>query len=207
MSKIFLIHGFAVGLTAPIFRCGFGISAGFRIFEDLILKKEAVVFRWGIDSRVNPFRFLNPFFLLNYYEDEKFLAQAFETHKRLEEFLEKEKPEVIVCHSMGCFLLNEYLKNNQLPSSVRTIVFNQADIAKNEEIKIELPVYNFYCPWDPTLIASSIYNRAWRGGLGQLKKENVKNVLFPLWCLPNLHVSAIRDERFVRHILTPNPLS
>lgn len=252
MSKTLLIHGFAIGLTAPFIRRPFGPSAGFsawdkqvideeitylgvkgrlgvigakvrnfflrKIFNFLALKAPkrlnalmsletsksddsgSVVFHWGITRRVNPFRLFDPFLWRDHYEDEKFLAQAAETFERLQIFLEKEKPAVIVCHSMGCFLLNEFCKNFVLPTSVRTIVLIQSDLSTKEPLNFltkDLSIYNVYCPWDSTLLLSAIYNRSWRVGLGSVKIEGVKNIFFPLFRSVNLHMSSIRDSRLV----------
>jgi len=195
MSKIVLIHGYAVDLTTPFFRSPFGPSASFSAFDEIVTSKEAVVFPWGIERQVNLFQILNPFFLINHYEDEKFLAQARETHERLREFLEHEQPEIIICHSLGCFLLNNYLKNFTLLKSVRAIVVSQSD---DTVFPTSISVHNLYCPWDPTLIVSSIYNKKWRAGLRPARQNNVRDIFFPLYLPINLHTSAIRDKKLIK---------
>lgn len=205
MSKFVLIHGFAIGLTTPIFRPPFGPSAGFYAFDKTVESGEAVVFPWGIERQVNLFQILNPFFLANHYEDEKFLAQARETRERLRAFLEREQPEIIVCHSMGCFLLNKYLENFTLPKSVRAIVFSQSDdIISPPPLTPSTPsslsTHNLYCPWDPTLLISSIYNKKWRAGLRPARQKGVWDIFFPLVLPFNFHTSGLRDKKLVKFV-------
>lgn len=203
MSKTILIHGFAIGLTSPIFRSGFGVEAGFFAWRKQITTGEAVIFPWGIFRRVNFFQLINPLFLLNHYEDEKFLAQANETFERLKIFLEQTQPTKIICHSMGCFLLNEYCKKNLLPKSVKVVILLQSDLSSQDQINFSLKnlsVYNFYCPWDPTLLVSAIYNRVWRSGLSSLKTQDVKNIFYPLFRPINLHMNSFKDYKLAKHI-------
>jgi hypothetical protein len=203
VSKTILIHGFAVGLTTPIFRPGFGVSAGFSAWKKPIAAGEAAVFYWGINRQVNLWQILNPFFLRDHYEDEKILAQATETFERLKVFLEQARPTKIVCHSMGGFLLNQYCKKFSLPSSVQKIFLVQGDLSIKDKINFpvdNLSVYNIFCPWDPTLLISWIYNRVWRVGLGPIKVAGVQNIFFPLWRPINFHTSGLRDDKLVKLI-------
>jgi len=200
VAKTVLIPGFAVGLTTPIFRPGFGVSAGFSAWKKPITAGEAAVFYWGINRQVNLWQILNPFFLRDHYEDEKILAQATETFERLRVFLEQAQPTKIVCHSMGGFLLNQYCKKFSLPSSVKKIFLVQSDLSIKDKINFpvdDLSVYNIFCPWDPTLLISWLYNRVWRVGLGPIKVKGFKNISFPLFRPLNLHTSSIRDPGLV----------
>ena len=201
MSKIILIHGFGIGITAPFLRRGFGESAGFAAFNEMIVGGEAAVFYWGIKKQVSPWKILNPIFWLNLYEDEKILSQATATHRQLHDFLFYEQPEIIVSHSMGCFLLNEYLKQNSLPSSVKRIFFVQSDLSRRAKLNTNLPIINIYCFWDSTLLLSAIYNHERRGGLLPIKGVSVKNIFTPLWRLPNPHNNILHCPRLVKFIV------
>jgi len=200
VAKTVLIHGFAVGLTTPIFRSGFGFKAGFSAWENQITTGEAVVFRWGINRQVKLWQILNPFFLRDYYEAEKILAQTNETFERLKIFLEQEQPTIIVCHSLGSSLLNQYCQKFSLPISVQKIFLVQSDLSIKDKLNFpvdRLSVYNIFCPWDPTLLVSWLYNRVWRVGLDSVKNKGLKNILFPLFRPLNLHTSSIRDPGLV----------
>lgn len=201
MAKMVLVHGFGIGITAPFFRPGFGNHAGFAAFKKLIACGEAVVFSWGIKKPVGLWQILNPFFWRGIYEKEKILSQVVTTHQQFCEFLFHEQPEIIVAHSMGCYLLNEYLNKNFLPPSVKKIVFVQADLSNKIKLNFSLPILNLYCPWDPTLWLSVLYNRAWRGGLSPINNSLVKNVFLPLWRLPNLHNGILRTRHLKKIVL------
>ncbi|MFA6132340.1 MAG: hypothetical protein WC702_04780 [Patescibacteria group bacterium] len=208
MPKIVLIHGFAAGLTAPFIRPPFGPSASFEAFKELVEKGEAVSFPWGIEQQVNPLKLLNPLFLLGHYEKERALAQARETHERLKTFLEQIQPEKIICHSMGCFLLNNYLENFSLPKSVKAIVFSQSDdtdfpfpSSSSSPSNPSSPfIHNLYCPWDPTLWVSCLYHKKQRAGLWPARQTSVKNVFVPLVRPINFHTNTICDPWLVDYV-------
>ncbi len=98
MSRIVLVHGFAVGLTAPIVRRGFGASASFRAFDAFVERGEAAVFRWGIECHVKPWQLMNLIFLHGHYLGERALAMDPATIDDVKTFLEKERPRVVVAH-------------------------------------------------------------------------------------------------------------
>jgi len=201
MSAIALIHGYAVRLTSPVVRRGFGETAGFQAFSEDVSSGAAVVFRWGISKEVPWSALLDPVAQHRFYRDELAAALSSATQVRLKEFLEREKPAVIVVHSMGATLLHAYARAHGLPPSVRFVVMVQADLPWRAELEVFPEVYNLYCPWDPTLVASSLLSWRRRAGLGPVSGSNVINHLLPAYRLPNLHMSALRDRR-LREIIT-----
>ncbi len=202
--KILLIHGFAVGLSSPILRCKLGPEAEFLAFKDDIADGLARVFKWGIQARVAWSQLLNPFYIYRHYKLERAMALDEATHEQLQIELEQMQPEVIVCHSMGCVLLQAHLLAFKLPSSVRAIVFVQSDSEFGARVDVSVPVYNLYCPWDPTLIASSLTRGQWCAGLRPMKSRGTHNRLFPLYRLPNLHTSSIRGAQLKQFVRTLN---
>jgi len=196
-SRIALIHGFAVGLTSPLVRPGFGPTVGMTAFKNEVANGTARVFKWGSFKKVPFHQLINPFFLHSHYLVERAMAFDKKTHLELHKFLSKAQPQVVVCHSMGTVLLNEFLNSFELPASVKAIIFVQSDLPWDISIKTNRQLYHLYCPWDPTLLASSIANRSWRAGLRKLKQAGVKNILMPLFRLPNLHTSSIRDRKLL----------
>lgn len=205
MSRIVLLHGFAVHLTAPVVRPPFGPSASLEAFDELVASGEAKVFPWGIKRHVNPIELLNPTLILNLYRDELALAHSENLQNELKTFLEQEKPTTIVCHSMGCLLLQQQLETFELPSSVKSIVLIQSDLPESISLRTTVPVHHLYCPWDPTLILSSLTNKSLRAGLLESKQPNVNNILFPLIRISNLHTSSIRDKKLLSFINTITP--
>ncbi|MCX6715079.1 MAG: hypothetical protein NTX72_04670 [Candidatus Uhrbacteria bacterium] len=195
MSKIVLLHGFAVHLTAPIVRPAFGPSASMSAFDELVSTGEARVFPWGIAKRVKPWQLLNPLLIQQLYQDEYKLIQSLELQRTLQLFLEREKPSMIVCHSMGCSLLQNYLEKFTLPSSIKSIVLVQSDLAATKKLRTNVTLHHLYCPWDPTLLLSSLVSNHLRAGLCKSKQAGVNNILFPLTTFPNLHTSSICDKK------------
>lgn len=202
MSKIVLLHGFAVHLTAPIVRPPFGPSASMSAFDELVSAGEARVFPWGITQHVKPWQLLNPLLIQNLYRDEYKLIQSLKLQRALQLFLEQEKPSVIVCHSMGCSLLQIYLEKFTLPSSVKSIVLVQSDLAATKQLHTDAEINHLYCPWDPTLLLSSLVSNNLRAGLCKSKQAGVNNILFPLVTLPNLHTSSICDKKLLKFVTT-----
>lgn len=197
MSRIVLLHGFAVHLTAPVVRPPFGPSASLSAFNDLVATSEAKVFPWGIKREVSPIALLNPRLIRKLYQDELTLVHSNALQTELDQFLKQEKPSTIVCHSMGCILLQSHIQNFPLPSYVKSIVLIQSDLPESVPLHTNIPVHHLYCPWDPTLILSSITNKSLRAGLLSSTHPNTTNILFPLVRLPNLHTSSIRDKKLI----------
>ncbi len=202
MSKIVLLHGFAVNLTAPLVRPPFGPSASFSALKELVSTGEACVFRWGIPLHVPPWKLLDITFLQKLYQDEFKLIHSDVLQTRLRAFLEHERPSLIVCHSMGCSLMQSYAEKFSLRSSVKSVAFIQSDLPASVRFQSTVPLYHLYCPWDPTLFVSSIKNKSIRAGLQKSTYPNVTNILFPLTHLSNLHTSSIRDKKLVTFITT-----
>jgi hypothetical protein len=195
MSAIALIHGYAVRLTSPVVRRGFGETAGFQAFSEDVSSGAAAVFRWGLSKEVPWPALLDPVAQRRFYRDELAAALNAATQARLQAFLEREKPVVIVVHSMGATLLHAYARVHGLPPSVRYVVMVQADLPRDADLEVFPDVYNLYCPWDPTLMTASLLSGRRRAGLGPVPGGNVINHLLPAYRLPNLHTSALRDRR------------
>ena len=101
---------------------------------------------------------------------------------------------------MGARLLQNYLKNYDFPNTVKRAILIQADIPSITLFnKSNVPLYNLYCPWDPTLFTSMLINLYLPAGLIGLKCAS-KNVLFPLWGAFNLHIASIGNKNIVKFI-------
>jgi pimeloyl-ACP methyl ester carboxylesterase len=193
MSRLALIHGYAVRLTSPFVRRGFGATAGFDAFAEDVASGAAAVFRWGLVEEMPPYALLDPAAQHRFYHAELAEALSPATQTRLRDFLAREQPEVIVAHSMGTTLLHAYARAYGLPSSVRAVVMVQSDLPHDADLSVFPRVLNLYCPWDPTLALSSLLSLSRRAGLGPVPGANVTNVLLPAWLPPNPHTSALRD--------------
>jgi hypothetical protein len=143
---------------------------------------------------------------LDIYRRELAIARSTETYQKLAEFLNAEQPEVVVCHSMGCFLFSEYLKRENLPESVRHVIYNQADLPWSgtgfskeiiERVRAgKLIITNTFCFWDPTLWSAVFAGGSIRAGLFGMRSPWVRNKFFALFRPFNIHTAAIRSPRF-----------
>jgi len=197
MSDITLIHGFATGLNVSIFRTARGPEAGFYGFRNLIERGIAKPFRWDERENVSFWKSLLPMTYITVYEREREKVRSETTLTALDTFLRDEQPRVVVCHSMGCALFLSFLTRNELPASVRHVVFIQADVPRDAALPASANAawHNLYCPWDPTLFASALYHRTWRAGLTGLRDARATNRLTPLFGGWNLHTVSISDPK------------
>lgn len=198
MNQILFIPGFATKLTSPIIRTGQGTLTGCGIFSELIKTGKASLFDWGIQEHVCFLKLINPFFILRLYKSEQHLATDFSTTSRLQLQILTQQPSVIICHSMGSVILLALINNHALPECVKRIVFIQSDTDSNSQLPPDILIFNLYCPWDPSLILSSLFARKWKQGLRPRRQPNVKNIFFPLWKPINLHTSSIRDRKILK---------
>jgi hypothetical protein len=207
MARIVLIHGFATGISYSTLYPALGEDAGFTAFRGDIRSKSAKAFRWALEEIASIFQTFDPAYTWRVYRTEKSMASDPRLFERLDRFFDEEEPDTIVCHSMGCFLMASYLrKQGRLSDSVRLVIFNQADIpvngvvlTKDIESRIHsglLTFINLHCPWDPALWLSYLFSGSIRAGLVGLNHPLIQNHFFPLTRLSNIHMAAIKSERF-----------
>ncbi|MEK7458867.1 MAG: hypothetical protein AAB663_00500, partial [Patescibacteria group bacterium] len=196
MLRIALIPGYATELATKGFRSARATDAGFTAFRTLINQAHAVTFRWGIPRTLSFFATLALMPILTLYRNEEQHAITERTMSNLKTFLTTHQPEVIVAHSLGARLLMEYCHRHTLPASVKRVVLCQADMPTvTPPLHHHVEILHVYCPWDPSLILSSILHSDVRAGLR--KMAGVRNILIPLWRPINFHTSSIRDARLV----------
>lgn len=212
MSDIVLLHGFATGVRYSVFRDRYGADAGFSAFREDIASGKAKAFLWNHKLDASFWQSLNPWFSWRLYQDERASIHRDDVHASLRDFLAREHPRVIVCHSLGCQMLLEQINRFGLPVSVRHAVFVQADVdatfsIAHQDILLRLQnknlaLHNLFCPWDPSLLVSSAAHRSWRAGQRPASFPGVQNRFFPLLRDPNLHAGIIRDPRLRKFVLT-----
>lgn len=211
MKKAVLIHGFAAGLTAAAIYKAEGADGGFWGFKGYISEGKVASFRWSIRTTFNWSQTFNPLSYIQLYFKEKKKAESAELIAVLAEFLQKEQPSKIICHSLGCYLFSNYLAKHRLPNSVTEVVFVQADLPKDvDSVRNHLEnlhgsnvkkITNFYCPWDYTLVGGMIINGYVAAGLTGLSANKVENVFYPLYEHPFVHSSSIRSKKFAKKII------
>jgi hypothetical protein len=206
--KYLLIHGFGTKVNYDLGFYKYPPTEDFLAWKEDIGLGNAKIFSWGIRQEKNWRNVLSPLPYLELYKREKSLVKnkylLLELHKAIEET----NPEIIVCHSMGCFLLENYCGLHNLPKSVQKIVFSQGDIVRipnlekqlgqNPKLKLE----NYYCGWDQALLTSvsvNLYKPAGLFGI-RINKElgnQIQNIFWPLGNLhKNCHVDAINSIKF-----------
>lgn len=203
-SKIALVHGFATDAVFSVFRPALGADAGFEAFREEVEKGEVTVFRWGIERGFSALQILGLLPVLKLYRDEERRAADPEWQEKLFQFLEGRHIETVVCHSLGCRFLLDTINSLGLPSSLKKIVFVQADISRSQFITDEtvlskmaggsLKWMNVYCAWDQSLLASTLLTGHWRYGMSKVKHPYIENRFMALKTLPNLHTCSIRSD-------------
>jgi len=207
VTPLVLVHGYGIGKIAPQLIKEAGVTGGFDGFRESVEKGDAFVFRWDVKVRCKIWDFINPIAEYNLYKRERKLAESTDIHAIFHTFLLEHAPKTIVCHSLGCYLLLNYLRKYDLPHSVTRVVFVQADLSRSAESidklsEKHIALINYYCPWDYVLLSSVLFNKYIPAGLFGLSGSYVFNKFHPLRGLL-IHVSSIRDIGFANKILQP----
>jgi len=196
--KYFLIHGY--GKSLDIREDSIPDNLGFYIFDNEIRNQEAYVFKWAITDHRNFFSKINLFSQVNLYHKERDRISDLFWQQRLFDQMNLNKPEIIICHSMGCkFFINTIQKYKLIPS-IKKVVFVLADISQEDNLNIllkkEIDFINIYCFWDNALISSMIINLYKPIGLFGIKKNDDNNLFWKLNYGVNLHQDIWRDDNF-----------
>jgi hypothetical protein len=206
--KYLLIHGFGTKVDYDLGFWKYPPTEDFKAWEKDIESGEAAIFSWGIMQQQNWKNIANPLSYLQLYKREKSLAKNKYMLLELDKALKGANPEIIVCHSMGSSLLENYCQSFELDDNLKKIVFSQADAFKIPNIqnqlwkKENLKLDNYYCGWDPALISSSGVNLVRPAGLFGLRVEGeirhkIKNIFWPLGNIhKNCHIDAINSSKF-----------
>ncbi len=213
MAKIALIHGYGSGTTSKILSREPQEYAGFSAFKTDVKTGTAAVFKWYIESTFPDLQyFYNIPKQYSVYKKEHQLAESHELRMKFQEFLEKEKPEVVVAFSLGSVLAFTYFEIYGVPEYVHTLVTVQADLPQkfaftntNIEERFNtksLRWINYYCPWDMLLPFSIVVNKKIPSGIAGSKNKHAVNKLFPLRGQWNIHTGSINDPKFREEVLT-----
>lgn len=205
-QEILLIHGYGAGIKVPKINFEYGKDMRFDAFRELVENEVAEAFSWSQKSVWKVRQYLNPFEHLKLFNKEKRKIENGEMMQDLADFIHQKKYKTIVAHSLGCYLVLEYLKNHDLPPSVQKIVFVQACVPKKYKIsettksKLKhLKTLNLWCPWDNALVAYFLVSGNLTHGLTGFNGRNlpIQNKFFPLYKRTNLHRSSICDPKIL----------
>lgn len=212
MTNTVLVHGYAVGLRASLFRKPLPNHAGFSGLDAEVQSGDVAVFRWCKDVSLSMTQSMNPLEYLQLYFDEEALAESPVTHSALYEFIDRSNATTVICHSLGSRLMIGTLNAHGIPESISKIVLLQGDVPTSASITNRtiqnrladesLEIENYFCPWDQSLIASAMLHRTNRIGLFGWNKPGITDVFYPLLKPLNLHTSPMRDREFLRELIT-----
>jgi hypothetical protein len=209
LKKILFIHGSTVKHTYSFFRKAdpdWGFAEILQIINSQNLAK-VEVFGWGpLAKQIKWWQVINPFYFVGvYFEEKTWVKSNLETenlHKKILYF----EPEIIVCHSMGGFLLEKYLQQKKdLPNSVKQVITLMSDgevsfiLPKIIQTKVQnqnLKWLNYHCFWDLTLICSVIINQKFPAGVFGYKSKYITNKFYFLTkTFPDFHTSLIKKSK------------
>ena len=200
-SEIVFIHGYGTDITS-IFQSPLDKLKKFKFLQLEFSAGQAVGFYWALSTKLTPLQTLSPLSYTRLYTTERTMANDIKVLHQLNNFLISHKSKIIFAHSLGCYLVCQYLNQFELPASVQKIYFTHADISQDfsefsqkEKIveslsKIEFA--NYYLPWDQTLIFSSLYHQQIRAGLLGLNNTHLKNIHLKVFSWGNPHNLALR---------------
>lgn len=201
MAKIVLVHGYGAGLSPS--KDSFSLDLGFKGFQAGLISREVAMFTWYQQESHSLLSFLNPQFHYQTYRKEKIAAQSSEVLHKFKSFIEKEKPETIVCHSLGAYLFLNYMRKFAEISSIKKVVFVQADIPDDTKMPVNpnsIKFVNAFCFWDPALLVSKILHHYTPAGLTGWRESTVTNKLIPLFGHWHLHISSIARAQFAQFV-------
>ncbi len=211
MPHAILIHGYATELRASIFRKPCGGDAGFAGLRHEIQNGSVEVFHWGTPMNLSFIESLDLRRYLQLYRTEEATAESLITQSTLREYLDNSNPQTVICHSLGCRLLLNTMNAHGIPESITKIVFLQGDVSttatitnsdiRHRIISKSLIIENYFCPWDPSLIASMILHGERRIGLMSWNQPGIRNIFSPLLKPINLHTSQLRNRKFLHNVL------
>jgi hypothetical protein len=212
MARIVFIHGTFCGCRFQGFQDDCSTDGGYVALRPLLLNKQAKLYYWAqIETQLNFIQCFNPFAFAEIFRAERNYINTREAVYALHTFLEKEQPEIIVSHSLGCHYLLNCINEYSLPQSCKSIVtllpeFHHgkhiSDIQTIEKLKHnELDWHNYYCPWDPTLLSSIYVSGLTAGGTFRWSQPFIHNHFYIQYPWGNLHTQILRNRRFIHRFI------
>lgn len=169
-----------------------------------------MVFDWSEELQVPLKKTVSIRHYLRHYYHERQKSTRDDVHAQLHSYLERKRPKVILCHSLGCELLLQYLQRYQQPSSVKQVVFLHADVSVSSIVehrklhdllqKKQITLTNYYCPWDYVLVISSILHRKIRGGLRRIDAPYIENRLYATRSIIRPHTACLSNRKLLEQL-------
>jgi hypothetical protein len=191
-----LIHGYGLSLHGPSSNDPEDVYNGFDAWSDDINKQLAISFSWRDNRRYTWIQLANPLTYYRHYFIEKRLSSDSTVLENLNNIILQNSPTVIICHSMGCNLLLNYLAKYPLGLHIK-IIFIQSDADYNA--RLDYNITNITQVFDISLVMSSLINIKLRQGLCILPTANKRQLFWHRW-YPNNHADCIKDKRLKEYI-------
>ncbi len=205
MNRLFLVHGYATGVTHPWLRPTIGSTLGFRAFRPFLLAGTAYAFPWYLPRVWTTGQFLSPTAHLSLLAEERRRAADPVWQEALIEAMERFGATTVVAHSLGVRFLMDAIAHAGLPESVTRIIcilpesepetsrLHPSIMRRLEEGT--LLIEKWWCPWDHHLLALALAERRIPAGLLPPRDRWVRSRWFPLWRPWNLHTHPLRSRR------------
>ena len=186
--------------------------ADFTSFKNEIDNDLAKIYRWHyINDKYSFLNTLNPLkFSQLYFEERKYCSNS-KALENMRDFIEMEKPTVLVGHSLGAFQIFNYLNKYDLPDSVKKVVFVQGAYPSHEILinpktieKIEskkLVIQNYHSTFDQMLWVYALAHFHTPGGLYGSKCKYIENIEFTRFGIENPHLWTIKNREFAENVL------
>lgn len=203
------IHGYGTNVSSKLQK-PLSKHKGLKVAKDL---KAFEAFEWSIPATFSDEQTHNPLSYLDLYLKEHRKSKQITTHQSLKKFFDRTNPTTIICHSLGCELLLNYLENYNVPTNVKEVVFLQPNtsalrqitntqfIAQVESEKISAITY--FCPWDITLMIGSIVNCQISAGLFGFWTGPFSNIFLPAISAANPHTACLSEPKLLKYFSKP----
>jgi hypothetical protein len=202
--KVMLIHGYGEGVINP-FNPSNNDLCGFTGYKKFVEEGIASVYDWKLIDNPNKLQFLNPLYQYSRFLIDRKYSRLEETVDKLEKSIEIQKPECIIAHSLGGYLLMNALERNQYIGSILTkVVLLSTYLPANynfAEKAFPFKVINYYCYWDNALIWLLPLEGHLPAGVVGFADKSVENRFYPLKDHINVHTSMCVSERFAESII------
>lgn len=209
MSKVLIVHWYCNNISSPFKKKDlkyWSLSCLKNLFEN----DDFSIFKRWINFKVWYLSFLNIFWYLLLYINEKKLTNSKELQKKLYDEIKNWNYEIIIAHSMWTVLTLNTLNNFWVTGNLKKIITIQSDMnydfeLKNTEliksIKSKKLIWNnYYNYYDFQLFLSTIINTKLRWWLFWIKNNYVNNIYHKLKSIDR-HNNSIKDIKFLKSII------
>lgn len=213
MAKIVFIHGTYCGSKFRGFQGDCSKDGGFVALRPFIANNQAQVYYWSrVEKNYTFLQSLSPYVWHNIFQIERDYIETREAVYNLNVFLEREQPEIILAHSLGCHYLLNTINEYGAPTSVKQIYtllpefsYDKSPILHVQTIERlkenSLTWDNYHCLWDTTLISSMYSTKVIPAGVRSWRQAFIKNQFYIQNIFSNPHTNILCDRKFIKKFI------